>query len=97
MVGELDVAIADQNATIEFLRDHVLFRFADYRTARAVLGQPMPSLEPIGKMLSWSKIGLKSQVGKRKPIELFPEPSWIVRWLSPAVREMVGATEVKDA
>ena len=94
MVGELDVAIADQKATIEFLSDHVLFRFANYKTARAVVGQPMPSLGPIGKLLKWSEFGLKAQVGKRKPIELFPQPSWIVCWLSPAVREMIGVKEV---
>ncbi len=94
MVGELDVAIADQKATIEFLSDHALFRFADYKTARTVVGQPMPSLGPIAKLLQWSEIGLKAQIGKRKPIELFPQPSWMVRWLSPAVREMIGVKEV---
>jgi hypothetical protein len=90
MVGELDVAIADQKATIEFLGDHVLFRFADYKTARAVVGQPMPSLKPVGRLLSWSEIGLKAKIGNRKAIELYPSPSWIVRWLSPSIREMVG-------
>ena len=93
MVGELDVEIADQKATIEFLNDHVLFRFADYKTARAVVGRPLPSLVRIGRLLTWSEIGLKAQIGRRKPIELFPEPGWIVRWLSPAVREMTGDKE----
>lgn len=94
MVGELAVAIADQHATIEFLGDHILFRFDDYRTARAIVSQPLPSLGPIGRLMSWSDTGLKAQIGKRKPIELFPRPSWIVRWLSSAVREMLGVEEV---
>lgn len=89
MVGELNVAIADHKATIEFLSEQILFRFSDYKTARAIVIRPLPSLRPIGKLLSFSEIVLKAQVGKRKPIELFPQPSWIVRWLSPAIREMV--------
>ena len=91
MVGELDVAIAGQEATILFLKDHVVLRFADYRSALAIVNHAMPSPEPIGKLLSFSEIGLRAQVGIRQPIELFPQPSLIVRWLSPAVREMVHA------
>ena len=89
MVGVLDVAIADQKAKIEFLENHILFRFADYSTARAIMSQPMPSLDLIGRLLAFSEIGLKAKVGKRKPVELFPKPSWVVRWLSPAVRDMI--------
>ena len=91
MVGELHVAIADQTATIEFLRDRILFHFADYATARVIVKRPLPSLAPLARLLSLSAIGLQAQIGNRKPIELFPRPSWIVRLLSPAVREMVIA------
>ena len=79
MVGVIDVAIADHKAKVEFLSDHVLFRFADYSTARAIMSVPMPSLNPIGKLLSFAEIGLKAQVSKRKSVELFPKPSWVVR------------------
>ncbi len=91
MVGELDVAIADHKATIEFLSEQILFRFPDYKTALAIVNRPLPSLRALGKLLSFSEIALKAQVGKRRSFELFPQPSWIVRWLSPAIREMVGA------
>ena len=89
MVGELDVAIADQNATIEFLGDQILFHFQDYATARAVTNRPFPSLALVGKLLSIGELRLQAQIGKRKPIELFPQASWIVRLLSPAIREMM--------
>jgi hypothetical protein len=89
MVGELDVAIADQNATIEFLGDQILFHFQDYATARAVTTRPLPSLSLVGNLLSFGELRLRAQIGKRKPIELFPQASWIVRMLSPAIREMV--------
>jgi hypothetical protein len=91
MVGVLDVTIAGHKVKIEFLGDYILFQFADYSTARSIMNQPTPSLKPIGKLLSFSQIGLKARVGRRKPIELFPQPSWIVRWLSPSIREMIGA------
>jgi hypothetical protein len=94
MVGELELAIADQTATIEFVSDHVLVRFADYKTARTMVSKPMPSLNLVGQLLGFSNIGLKAQVGSRKPIELFPQPSWLVRWLSPTIREMVYAAEI---
>ena len=91
MVGERDVAIAGQTATIEFLQDRILFHFADYATARAIVNRPLLSLARIGGLLSFCEIGLQAKVGKRKPVELFPQPRWIVRLLSPAIREMVSA------
>ena len=91
MVGEIDVAIADQKATIEFLSDHVLFRFSDFRTARSIMSNPMPNLRQIGKLLSFGQIDLKAQIGSRKVIELYPRPNWVVKWFSPAIRSMLGA------
>ena len=91
MVGELDVAIADQEATILFLNDRVIFRFASYTSALGMVNHAVPNPTSIGKLLSFSEISLSAQVGKRRPIELFPNPSIIVRWLSPPVREMVQA------
>lgn len=93
MVGELDVAIAGHRATIVFLSEQILFRFVDYKTARAIVNRPLPSLRPLGKLLSFSEIELKAQVGNRKPIELFPQPNWIVRWLSPTIRQLVDTRQ----
>lgn len=92
MVGKLDVAIAGQTAKFEFLRDRIRFHFADYATARAIVNRSLPSLAPIGRLLSFCEIGLQARIGNRKPIELFPRASWIVRLLSPAVSEMVIAS-----
>ena len=92
MVGELEVAIAGHSATFHFLNDHILLSIGNYTTARAILKTPMPDLSLAGKLLSFSEIALLSRVGKRKPFELFPQPSWIVRLLSPAVRGMFDAS-----
>ena len=91
MVGELDVVIAGQKATILFLRDHVVLRFAGYRSALAVASRLIPRPKQIGKLLALSEIGLGVQIGKRRQIELYPQPGLLVRWLTPAVREMVQA------
>ena len=93
MVGELHVAIADQEATILFLDDRVVLRFAGYKSALAIAKFALPSPARFGKLLSFSEIGLRAQVGKRRSIELFPSPSFIVRWLSRPVREMVQAAK----
>ena len=90
MVGEIEVVTADQHATIEFLSDHILFRFPDLKSARVITGQPMPNLKVAGKLLAFSEIVLEAQIGNRKPVELFPKPSWLVKTLSPAIRNMLG-------
>lgn len=92
MVGELDVVIAGQKATIQFLNDHILLCISDYKTARKIIKTPMPDLSLAGRLLSFSETGLLTQIGRRKPFELFPQPSWIVRLLSPAVRGMFEAS-----
>jgi hypothetical protein len=89
MAGELDVTVAGHPMTIEFLGDSILLRFSDFVSSRSVMSQPLPSLRPIGQVLSTSEIVLRAKVGRWKPIELFPRSSWLIRWLSPAVREML--------
>ena len=93
MVGEIEVATAGQHATIVFLSDYILFRFPSLKSARVITGQPLPNLAVAGKLLALSEIALKAQIGDRKPVELFPKPSWLVRILSPAIRSMLGHIE----
>ena len=88
MVGELDVAIAGHQATIEFLGEQILFRFPNYRSARAVGTCPLPS-RALARLLLSNEIVLRAQIGHRAPFELFPRPNWFVRWFSPAIRRMV--------
>lgn len=93
MVGELDVSVADQETKVLFMEDHIIFRFTNYRSAWSTVNQAVLCTGFIGKFLSFSKIGLMAQFGKRHPIELFPQPGWILRWLSPAVRKMILAAK----
>jgi len=92
MVGELDVAFAGQTAKIKFLRDQILLHFADFAKARVFANSPLPALAPIARVLAFSDIGLKAQIGNGKSHELFPRPSWLVRLLSPSVRQLVNAS-----
>ncbi len=92
MAGELHVASAGQNATIEFHRDTILVRFPSYFAARKMVSNPIPHLDRFGKLLKFGEVSLRAQVGKRQPFELFPAPSWIVKLLSPSIRAMVDDT-----
>ncbi len=94
MAGELAVAIAGQEATVLFLNDQIVLRVSDFRSALAIVNRAMPNPEPIGKLLLFSQIGLKAQVGQRRSFELFPQPSVIVRLLSPLIRKMVRAVKI---
>ncbi len=89
MVGELDVAIAGHQATIEFLSEQILFRFPNYRSARAISIRPLPSYRPLTQLLLSNEIVVRAQIGRREPFEIFPRPNWFVRWFSPAIRRMM--------
>jgi hypothetical protein len=88
MAGEIDVTIVGHAAKLIFQGDHIVLRCADVRTAFAIMKAPTPDVKPLGKLLSFSEIGLVAHVGKRKPFEIFPNPGRVTRWLSPKVREM---------
>jgi hypothetical protein len=90
MAGELDVAIAGQRATILFLNDDVVFRFANFFSARQISKQSVPNPGSIGRFLDAGGISLKGQIGSGKPFELFPRPSFIIRWLSPTLRNLLS-------
>ena len=90
MAGEIDVAIVGHDAKLVFLGDHIVLRVADYLTAVAIMRTTTPDLIPLGKLLAFSETGLKVHVGNRKPMEIFPNPSRIARWLSPKIRELVS-------
>jgi len=89
MVGELHVAIAGQNVTAISLSDHVLLRIPNFRSALALRNRPIQGLDSIGKLLSIRQLRLKLQIGQRKVTDLFPQPGWFLRLLSPTVREIV--------
>lgn len=90
MVGELDLLIAGQRASIEFLNDHAVVCFPSYASAFRVTRSPLPDLGLVGRLLKFGEIGLKARVGQKEPIELFPKPNLVVRWLSPAIRTLIG-------
>ena len=98
MVGEVNVAIAGQNATIQFLNDQIVLEISDYKTAWKIMKTTMPNLSLAARLLSFSEIGLMTRIGSRRPVELFPKPSWIVRLLSPSITGMLeAALEQREA
>lgn len=92
MVGELEASIADHPLTIEFLGDSILFKIESLRTAAAIARIPSPDLTPLGRLLAFGQIKLEAKLGSRGPIELFPQPGWIVRILAPRFRDMASQT-----
>jgi hypothetical protein len=90
MVGELDVSIADQPLTIEFLGDTILFKMKSLRSAAAVARIPSPDLKPLGKLLAFGQMKVAAKVGDRRPIELFPQPGWLVKIIAPRFRDMAS-------
>ncbi len=90
MAGEIDVAIVGHNGKLVFLGDHVVFRCTDYLSAVAFMRTPTPNLRPLGKLMAFSETGLKVHIGNRRPIEIFPNPNRIARWLSPKIREILS-------
>lgn len=93
MAGELEIAVVGRTARLNFLSDHIVLQIADYRSAAAIIRVPTPDLGPLGKLLNFSEMKILAQVGKRKPIDIFPKPARIARWLSPKVRELNGTDE----
>merc|ERR1712188_9439 len=88
MAGELDVTIVGHAARLIFQSDHITLRCADVRTAFAIARAPTPNLGPLGKLLTFSELRVLASVGNTKPFEIFPNPSRVIRWLSPRVREL---------
>jgi len=74
--------------TIDFLSDRIVFRFADYRTAGKLQKFSLPNVRLLSRVLRFSGQRVLAKVGKRKEVELFPKPSWLVRLLSPQVRRL---------
>ena len=90
MVGALVLETAGHNATVDFEEDSIVVRFADLRSAIAMVGQPLPDLSLPGKLLKFAEIRLSVQLGNGRYMELFPKPHWIVKFLSPAIRTMIS-------
>jgi hypothetical protein len=91
MAGEIVLAIAGRTAKLVFLGDHIVLSVGDYLTAVAFSRFPSPNLSRLGRLLAFSEIGLQVQVGNRKPVEIYPNPSRSARWLSPKIRELAGS------
>jgi hypothetical protein len=88
MVGELDVAIAGRPATLQFVGDHIRLRLQDYRSAWAVRSTPLPDLSGWGRWLAHLGLDLRLQIGEASTVQLFPNPGWLVRLSSPAIRQL---------
>ena len=90
-VGSLDAACSGRKTSIEIGADRVLFKIADLKSVLFWREVPIPQPRLLIWMLNLAELKLYAQIGQRKPIELFPKPNWIVRWSSPAVRELLRA------
>lgn len=89
MVGEIDVAIADQTATFLFRGNSILIQFANLGSAMASRNIAVAGPKLVAQLLSFSGVELKLRIGRLLPtVELFPRPNFLTRWLSPSVRQL---------
>ena len=91
MVGAIDATCSDQPAKINFSHDRILLQFESMQSLRALRLGTLPSAAKIGQVLSFSGQKLFARIGQGKKIELFPNPRWWVRLLSPQVRQLAKA------
>ncbi len=88
VAGEVDVAVGGHPVTLVFAGDRIVIQVADLRTATALLRTPMPSLGPLGKLLSFCDMSMVLNFRDRKAIPIFPKPNRVAKWLIPKVREL---------
>lgn len=94
MVGSVDAASSGHQVVIDFREDRMVFRFPDYRTANKLQSDiPLPQVQGTAKVLAGLNQSVYAKIGKRREIQIFPQPSWIVRLLSPAVRKFADAAK----
>ena len=91
LVGSIDATCADQTVVIDFERDRVLLRIPNFRMAGKVQQVLLPYPKVLGRVIRFSEQSVFAKVGSRKEFEIFPEPSWIIRVLSPQLRKIVKA------
>lgn len=96
MVGSVDAVSSGHSVKVDFLENQILLRFPDYRTASKL--QKKMSLEKLAaasRALNLLNQRVLAKIGRRREIEIFPQPSWIVRILSPAIGRFADAANVE--
>jgi len=91
MAGSVEANSSGHSTLIQFDGKRILFRIADFRSARKLQATPIPGPALVRQLLSFADLEVYAQVGKRKKTELFPNPGWVVRLLSPQLRRLLNA------
>jgi hypothetical protein len=88
MVGEINVAIADQDFKVKFLGKDILLCFPNYRSAGKLAASAGLGMSFSCKLLEISQGSLFAKIGS-KAFELWPKPSWLIRCFFPGFGKMV--------
>jgi hypothetical protein len=91
LAGSLLVAVSGHSAEIDLAGNRILLRFSDIRSARSFQKRGLFDPKALGRGLSRGGLTLSARISQGRTIELFPNPGWMVRLLSPAVRRMMKA------
>lgn len=87
LVGKLNVSIAGHAATVDFSEEHGIAMRLNEKSSALSLRKLMPSIPQwmvsVGVELG---IPVSLQLGNWKPVELLPQPSWVVRLLYPQLK-----------
>ena len=91
LVGSIDATCSGHQLIIDFVRDRIVLRFPDYDSVSVLRKSPLPYTDGLARALRFSDQQVFAKVGKFKELELFPQPSLIVRLLSPRLRRLAKA------
>lgn len=89
MVGDLAVATAGYRSTLRFLGDEVVLRVPSLRVTQILSDRVLPVSHLLGRLVSLTGMRIRVRVGIWPSFQLFPDPGWVVRWISPASRRLM--------
>jgi hypothetical protein len=94
MVGSLEATSSGHKTNVKFLENKILFHFpklGDVSRLQQILPAGNVSIIPGALRALDQSVFVK--IGGRKPFEVFPQPSWIVRLLSPSLRSFAQSED----
>lgn len=89
----MDLTCADHACKIDCRKEEVKIAFPSLREMRFFGRSNAIHLRHVKNLLKRNPITLRVSIGNRKPFEVYPAPSWLIRLLSPQVRQLLQTEE----
>lgn len=88
LAGELDWEVAGRSSTVTCKGQSIVFSVAQVQDLRRLSRGIIPEVSLLGEMFERSGLKICVQTGWWRPIELFPNPSWLVKIMVPKLRQL---------